>query len=324
MKILIADDENAMRSILSHFMEQYPSPYTDYMIVDTGEALRNACLQSPPDIVFSDIRMPDLSGLEAIYEIKQAVESETTNYYIISGFGEFEYAQKAIKLGIKDYILKPVRYSTIEKILMDEERNHFLGLSLETAWSILDERKALELSGCIQNLAASFQEGGQAFFNTLSEWKKKSEEKAIAIDPAFFAKRFGKDEDDYRMQVSFLERSTSNISEGSYSKDLMQRITANIDENFRNPSIGLDMIADELGYSTQYLSAIFSKETGIHFSQYLTRKRLSNAKHLLNTTNLKVKDIAEMCGYSYPSYFIKVFRKETGCSPQEWRDEKRE
>ena len=194
MKILIADDENAMRSILSHFMEQYPSPYTDYMIVDTGEALRNACLQSPPEIVFSDIRMPDLSGLEAIYEIKQAVESETTNYYIISGFGEFEYAQKAIKLGIKDYILKPVRYSTIEKILMDEERNHFLGLSLETAWSIRDERKALELSGCIQNLAASFQEGGQAFFNTLSEWKKKSEEKAIAIDPAFFAKRFGKDE----------------------------------------------------------------------------------------------------------------------------------
>ena len=138
------------------------------------------------------------------------------------------------------------------------------------------------------------------------------------------AERFGKDEDDYRMQVSFLERSTSSISDGSYSKDLMQRITANIDENFRNPSIGLDMIADELGYSTQYLSAIFSKETGIHFSQYLTRKRLSNAKQLLNTTNLKVKDIAEMCGYSYPSYFIKVFRKETGCSPQEWRDEKRE
>ena len=94
-----------------------------------------------------------------------------------------------------------------------------------------------------------------------------------------------------------------------------------IDDNYRNPSLGLDMIADQLGYSTQYLSMIFSKETGIPFSLYLTKKRIENAKHLLDTTKMKVKDIAKLCGYSYTSYFIKVFRKETGFSPNEWRDD---
>ena len=60
MRVLIADDENGVRSMFSHFMEQYPSPYLEYTIVDTGERLRNQCLQNPADVVFTDIKMPDL------------------------------------------------------------------------------------------------------------------------------------------------------------------------------------------------------------------------------------------------------------------------
>ena len=321
MKILIADDETGVKTLFRHFMEQYPSPYTEYKMANTGEELRNLCLQESFDIVFSDIKMPGLTGLEAIYEIKNASENDTASYYIISGYGEFEFAQQAIRLGIKDYILKPVRYSAIEKILRSEEEKLFLGLSLENAWAMQDEKAAMELSQAIQNLAASYEERYKSFYSSLNGWKSRAAGNGIPIDGEYFRKWFGSDLGTFNEQRAFLEKATLSNTDGSYSKELMMKIISQIEDNYRNPSLGLDMIADELGYSTQYLSMIFSKETGIPFSLYLTKKRIENAKHLLDTTKMKVKDIAKLCGYSYTSYFIKVFRKETGFSPNEWRDD---
>ncbi len=321
MKILIADDETGVKTLFRHFMEQYPSPYTEYKMANTGEELRNLCLQESFDIVFSDIKMPGLTGLEAIYEIKNASENDTASYYIISGYGEFEFAQQAIRLGIKDYILKPVRYSVIEKILRSEEEKLFLGLSLENAWAMKDEKAAMELSQAIQNLAASYEERYKSFYSSLNGWKSRAAGNGIPIDGEYFRKWFGSDLGTFNEQRAFLEKATLSSTDGSYSKELMMKIISQIEDNYRNPSLGLDMIADQLGYSTQYLSMIFSKETGIPFSLYLTKKRIENAKHLLDTTKMKVKDIAKLCGYSYTSYFIKVFRKETGFSPNEWRDD---
>ena len=321
MKILIADDETGVKTLFRHFMEQYPSPYTEYKMANTGEELRNLCLQESFDIVFSDIKMPGLTGLEAIYEIKNASENDTASYYIISGYGEFEFAQQAIRLGIKDYILKPVRYSVIEKILRSEEEKLFLGLSLENAWAMKDEKAAMELSQAIQNLAASYEERYKSFYSSLNGWKSRAAGNGIPIDGEYFRKWFGSDLGTFNEQRAFLEKATLSNTDGSYSKELMMKIISQIEDNYRNPSLGLDMIADQLGYSTQYLSMIFSKETGIPFSLYLTKKRIENAKHLLDTTKMKVKDIAKLCGYSYTSYFIKVFRKETGFSPNEWRDD---
>ena len=321
MKILIADDETGVKTLFRHFMEQYPSPYTEYKMANTGEELRNLCLQESFDIVFSDIKMPGLTGLEAIYEIKNASENDTASYYIISGYGEFEFAQQAIRLGIKDYILKPVRYSAIEKILRSEEEKLFLGLSLENAWAMQDEKAAMELSQAIQNLAASYEERYKSFYSSLNGWKSRAAGNGIPIDGEYFRKWFGSDLGTFNEQRAFLEKATLSNTDGSYSKELMMKIISQIEDNYRNPSLGLDMIADQLGYSTQYLSMIFSKETGIPFSLYLTKKRIENAKHLLDTTKMKVKDIAKLCGYSYTSYFIKVFRKETGFSPNEWRDD---
>ena len=320
MKILIADDEMGVKTLFKHFMEQYPSPYTEYKMVSTGEELRNTCLQEAFDIVFSDIKMPGLTGLEAIYEIKNASESDTTSYYIISGYEEFEFAQQAIRLGIKDYILKPVRYSVIEEILRKEEEKLFLGLSLEDAWAMHDKEAAMRLSQAIQDLAASYVETYKSFYSSLTGWRDMAGAKKIPIESDYFKKWFDTECDTFDKQYKFLEEATLSGTDGSYSKELMLKIVSQIDANYRNPSLGLDMIADQLGYSTQYLSMIFSKETGTPFSLYLTKKRIENAKRLLSTTKMKIKDIAGMCGYSYTSYFIKVFRKETGSSPAEWRD----
>lgn len=69
-----------------------------------------------PDIVIIDIQMPGLNGLDVIQKIKSG--KENTQFIIISGYGEFEYAQKAIRYGVKDYLLKPVMAEELEEALI--------------------------------------------------------------------------------------------------------------------------------------------------------------------------------------------------------------
>jgi two-component system response regulator YesN len=69
-----------------------------------------------------------------------------------------------------------------------------------------------------------------------------------------------------------------------------------------------------------YLSDLFKKETGSSFSSYLSNVRIDQSKDLLRQVDLKTQDIAEMVGYNNSRYFIKVFKKNTGMTPSEYRE----
>lgn len=76
-----------------------------------GESALEQILTQKPDVVLTDIRMPGMNGLDLIAAVKQALPS--TLFAVISGYNEFEYARSALRLGVIDYIDKPV---TVEKI----------------------------------------------------------------------------------------------------------------------------------------------------------------------------------------------------------------
>ena len=71
-----------------------------------GKAGRRLIETESPDIVLTDIRMPQMDGLEMIGEIRE--EYPDCKVIIITGYEEFEYASRAIKLSVFDYLLKPV------------------------------------------------------------------------------------------------------------------------------------------------------------------------------------------------------------------------
>lgn len=317
MKVLMADDEAAIRSLFRHFLDKYPSPYITYEIFSTGDELRQACLKNAPNVVFTDIKMPGTSGLEAIYEIKQATADNATGYYVISGYTDFDYALQSLRLGIKDYLLKPMKYSQIESILRKEEENIFMGITLEDAWKLNNESLARKLSDCVQNLALAYQIRDRSYQKVLQNWAFIAS--GIPIDKTYFKEKFGTAIEDFSAQKTFFENASESESEEKYSRQIVKKVVEIIENNYQNAALGMDSIADKLGYSTQYLSMAFSKEEGMHFSSYLTKVRINNAIHLLENTKMRVKDIAEACGYSYSSYFIKVFRKQTGHSPEEFR-----
>lgn len=93
-----------------------------------------------------------------------------------------------------------------------------------------------------------------------------------------------------------------------------------VGERYQDVSLGVSMIADELHVSLAYLSTLFKLETGQTLVKYITNYRMEQAKCLLETSNMKVADVANRVGYLNTSYFISLFRNREGCSPQVYRE----
>lgn len=80
-----------------------------------GENGKALCLSVHPDILLLDIRMPQKDGLQMLEEIRDAVPD--CKVIIITGYDQFQYASRAIKLSVFDYILKPIRNAEVEEVL---------------------------------------------------------------------------------------------------------------------------------------------------------------------------------------------------------------
>lgn len=107
MLILIADDDRLVRFTVKSILGELLGDSGDaFLEASNGKEMVRLCRERKPDIVFVDIRMPYLDGLEAIEESRKY--SPLTEYVIVSGYSDFEYAQRGIRLGVNEYLLKPI------------------------------------------------------------------------------------------------------------------------------------------------------------------------------------------------------------------------
>ncbi len=115
-KVVIADDEELARYTLRSIVEEIPNlPIKIVGEAADGNELAELIKQKQPEIIFVDIRMPIMTGLEAIEEAQTTVD--TIYWIVVSGYSEFNYAQRALRLNVSDYLLKPVDPEEVEKAL---------------------------------------------------------------------------------------------------------------------------------------------------------------------------------------------------------------
>lgn len=123
MKILIADDERLVRvNLMSMLEELYPREHRISQARD-GQELIAQVEKEAYDVVFVDINMPKINGLDAL-EICVRKSPETT-WCILTGYSEFEYAKRSISLGVKEYLLKPPDMDELRELMeeiMQEKR----------------------------------------------------------------------------------------------------------------------------------------------------------------------------------------------------------
>ncbi len=101
---------------------------------------------------------------------------------------------------------------------------------------------------------------------------------------------------------------------------LIQKVITLIDSDL-TADLSLSTQANLLNVNASYLSALFKKETGSTLTEYVSKKRVEHASFLLASTNLQIQDIAQACGVYDVNYFTKMFKKVTGKTPKEFREE---
>lgn len=109
-----------------------------------------------------------------------------------------------------------------------------------------------------------------------------------------------------------------NLSEQEYSHHI-QRAIAYIHANYAEIRRVSD-VSNHLSLNSEYFCRVFKQETGTTFNNYLTSYRIQRAKQLLDTTDMKIVDVASAVGYPSLSYFSRVFKQETGIAPFRYRD----
>ncbi|NMO94968.1 response regulator [Paenibacillus lemnae] len=116
MKMIIVDDERAGREGLMDFIDWR----TDYGIEITGTAANGQegyelYRSVQPDIVLTDIKMPIMNGITMAEKIRAS--DKTVKIALLSAYSEFKYAQQAVKMGVDDYLLKPIEESELRKMM---------------------------------------------------------------------------------------------------------------------------------------------------------------------------------------------------------------
>jgi two-component system response regulator YesN len=110
--------------------------------------------------------------------------------------------------------------------------------------------------------------------------------------------------------ISKREEQTSGI---------IARAKAFMEENY-SKDISLDDVSRIVDISPYYFSKLFKEVTGENFIEYLTNIRIEEAKKLLQNRELSIKNICVDTGYSDPNYFSRIFKKQVGITPTEYRE----
>ena len=102
---------------------------------------------------------------------------------------------------------------------------------------------------------------------------------------------------------------------------MSQIILAFLDQHFADEDISLTLVAGELHFSPSHLAREFKADTGKSIKEYITEKRIRAAKQLLADPTVKVGDVARKVGYSNARSFINIFKKYTGLTPGEYKEQ---
>lgn len=156
INILIVDDQKHIRDGLQTMLRQFDLQIGNLYCAASGIEAMAILRQHSIHLVITDIRMPDMDGLELMAQTKS--EYLKVEYLIISGYSDFTYAQQAISLGAKGYLLKPVKredlQSSIEQIWQEIKTRQQLSRNMKHVSRLARETDRKELRMFMQGAAS--------------------------------------------------------------------------------------------------------------------------------------------------------------------------
>lgn len=346
IKVVIVDDEKMIRDGLVYTM-----PWDELQIevvgsAGNGRAALDIIREKKPNLVFTDIRMSEMDGIELLQVLKQ--EMPNVKVVILSGYDDFQYAQKALKLGALDYLVKPVNADELIKLLEDFKKSvksdidaDIIKLNLQTlidneleqyitavrsgnrekAFAVAD--KIYEKSINIELPLEQYNKICIEILNLIcSKIRKYDLEDAISnsftelyleIYKIFKKEEFKEWIYDFTKRLFFIIADKNSDNYRLVIRKAIEYIDAHYSED-----ISAQKIAQVVFLNPNYFSHLFKKIKKESFTDYLNKVRIEQAKQLLRDNLYKVYEVSDMVGYSDYKYFSSIFKKLVGVTPTEY------
>lgn len=247
-RVVVIEDEEAIRKVI--IMSIDFSALNCILIGEAGNGVEGIKLiqEKKPDIVITDVTMPLMSGIEMI---EQTLEYNYTSI-IISGYDEFSYAKKAIKLGVCDYLMKPIDKEELNNVI----QSIVSGFDLSSKISgLLKEKNQIEHIQLLETLNKE-----DHLVDKIMEYiHLHYSEKIFLSDIA----------DVLNYSESLLSKRFRRVTQMTFNEYLNRfRIQKSI-EYMKKGTYGLTEISDICGFSDyKYFSTVFKKYTGYTPSQF--------------------------------------------------------
>ncbi|WP_165452217.1 response regulator [Paenibacillus thalictri] len=141
LNILVVDDEKTIRDGIVRSLSDVQERYRVAGEAENGEKALELVTACAPDIIITDINMPRMNGLDFIENVKAL--NPNVKMIIISGYDEFDFAQRALKLGVSEYLLKPLDRETlleaVGNVCAEVEKSNRLLYDMEKLTQLMSE-----------------------------------------------------------------------------------------------------------------------------------------------------------------------------------------
>lgn len=282
--VLVVEDNADLRKFLYSIL----SPTYNVLLAENGKAGLVMVRKEIPDFILTDVTMPVMDGLSMIHEIKQDTTLNNIPVMILSAKASVEDQQRGFDEGVDAYITKP--FSTpyllgrIEAILTQRRNIQ------------MDVIRKLKETGDKDAIAALRIVPAAAPLPALNQAETSAENEAV--DP--------------NSELAFMAAQIQDRT--------MMRVFRFVVAHTGNPELKIEDISNEIGMSRSVLYNKVKATTGMKPVDFVRHIRIKKACEMLRKTDDTLSSIAFAVGFTDPKYFSKVFKKETGIVPTEYRN----
>lgn len=367
MNIIIADDEyyarKALCSCIRHMFDISGFKEVSLFECSDAEHALEVLKKNIIDIVFTDIKMSQMTGIELCQIIHR--DYPNTLSIIISGYADFIYAQRAIEYRVFKYLLKPIDEEDIQ-LIINELRvingnskntypNSFVNTTAPSTAHMtptyankidsltkkliiyyLNNKKILLLQDLINQYIKKMiavneitDENAYTFYNDLIDIMKgcidtiESPKPLLATCDYFSADSYYTLNSCIRSFQILMDDLNQQMENVNEQKQIVGKFIEYIDEHYAE-DLSLHNVAETIFFlHPNYLSRLLKNCTGMSFSKYIVKVRMEKAVNMLLETDLYITTIGTLVGYNSTSYFIQTFHKLYALTPSEFRQKKR-